>query len=357
MRKIIHIDMDAFFAQVEQVHNPEYRGKPIAVGAIDDMYGIICAASYEARQFGVKSAMSNRDALRLCPQLKFVKMHMPLYAAVSKQLHEIYHEATDLVEGLSLDEAYLDVTENKLGLSSATEVALYLKRRIKEETGLTSSAGVSYNMMIAKIGSDYQKPDGLTVVPPKLGPQFVADLDLRAIPGVGKSAIKKFHNYALFYVRDLLEFSREDLNKYFGLIGDNLYDYARGNDYRAVRPNRARKSYSKEITLRNKYSTKEECLPLLFKLCKSVVHMLQRDHKYGKTLNLRIRFADFTTYTRAVSLPYNSNIEVQFSKHLKSLLDKFPNKPIEVRLIGLGISNLSDQKEIEKPKPQQISLF
>lgn len=361
MRKIIHIDMDAFFAQVEQRDNPEYRGKPIIVGSGNPNYGVVSTCSYEARKFGVRSAMANIKAYKLCPQGIFVRQDMSKYREASMQVFKVFHEVTDLVEGLSLDEAYLDVTENKLNIESATEIAKYIKRRIFEETSLTSSAGVSYNKLLAKLGSDYNKPNGITIIPPHKTDAFMQTISLRDIPGIGKSAQEKMHILGVYTVNDLLAFSLEDCLKYFNSSGATLYNYVRGIDERQVTPNRERKSIGQETTLRVPYQNIFDAEPLLIKFTKSTLHSMRNKNTFAKTFNVKIKYGDFTQYTRSISLPYPSNIDIDFTKHIKELLFKFPYQNKEIRLIGISFSNLYDSSELKHitkdKKITQTTLF
>lgn len=351
MRKIIHIDMDAFFAQVEARDNPEYRGKPIVIGSGDPRYGVVSTCSYEARKFGVRSAMPNIKAYKLCPQAIFVRQNFEKYREASSKIFKIFQEVTDLVEGLSLDEAYLDVTENKLGLSSATEVAKYIKARILEETNLTASAGVSYNKLLAKLGSDYNKPNGLTIIPPNKAEQFLKTIALKDIHGVGKSAQEKMHILGIHTIEDLLTFSQDDCIRYFNSFGATLYEYIRGIDDRPVVPNRERKSIGHETTLRTPYQNIFDSESLLVKFTKTTLIQMKKKNMYAKTFSVKIKYGDFTQYTRAVTLNYPSDTAVDFTKHIHKLLLKFPYQNKEVRLIGVSFSNLvtkSELKDIQK---------
>lgn len=346
MRKIIHIDMDAFFAQVEQRDNPEYRNKPIVIGSGNPRYGVVSTCSYEARKYGVRSAMPNIKAYKLCPHAIFVRQNNQKYRDASAKIFEVFYEVTDLVEGLSLDEAYLDVTVNKLEIESATEIARYIKMRILEETNLTASAGVSYNKLLAKLGSDYNKPNGLTIIPPNKTEQFLQAIDLKDIHGVGKSAQEKMHILGVHTIDDLLKFSKDDCIKYFNSFGETLYNYIRGIDERQVIPSRERKSLGHETTLRKPYSNIFESESLLTKFTISTLHQMRTKKLYAKTFNVKIKYGDFTQYTRSISLPYPSNTNVDFTKHIKSLLFKFPYQNKEIRLVGISFSNLVDENEM-----------
>ncbi len=361
MRKIIHIDMDAFFAQVEQRDNPKLKGKPIVIGSGNPRYGVVSTCSYEARKFGVRSAMPNIKAYKLCPQAIFVRQTYSKYQAVSKQIFEIFYEVTDLVEGLSLDEAYLDVTENKLNFDSATNVAKYIKKRILEETELTASAGVSYNKLLAKLGSDYNKPDGLTIIPPNKCDDFLKTIELKDIHGVGKSAQEKMHILGIHTIEDLKQLSRDECIKYFNSFGSTLYDYIRGVDNRPVIVSRERKSIGHETTLRNSYTNIFESQPLLEKLTKSTLHNMRLKNTYAKTFSVKIKYGDFTQYTRSHTLNYPSNTDIDFTKHIRDLLLKFPYQNKEIRLVGIAFSTLVDKDDLKQYKPvvkqTQTKLF
>lgn len=354
MRKIIHIDMDAFFAAVEIRDNPEYRNKPIIIGSGNPRYGVVSTCSYEARAYGVRSAMPNIKAYKLCPHAIFVNQKMGKYKAVSKQVFAIFYEVTDLVEGLSLDEAFLDVSENKLGLSSATEVAKYIKRRILEETSLTASAGVSYNKLLAKLGSDYNKPNGLTVIPPKSAEQFLKNIPLKDIPGLGKSSLQKMHILGIHTREDLLEFDREKCTKYFGSFGTTLYDYIRGIDNRPVDNSHTRKSIGHETTMRVPYQNIFESKSLLTKFTKATLYDMRKKNMYAKTFSIKIKYSDFSQYTRAITLSYPSNFDIDFTKHIEELLFKFPFQNKEIRLVGVSFSNLVDGEELKTIKKDII---
>lgn len=361
MRKIIHIDMDAFFAQVEQRDHPEYRNKPIVIGSGNPNYGVVSTCSYEARKYGIRSAMPNIKAYKLCPQAIFVRQTYSKYQAVSKQIFEIFYEVTDIVEGLSLDEAFLDVTENKLELESATEVAKYIKKRILEETNLTASAGVSYNKLLAKLGSDYNKPNGLTIIPPHKTEQFLQTIELKDIHGVGKSAQQKMHILGVHTIEDLKTFTREDCIKYFNSFGSTLYDYVRGIDNRPVVASRERKSIGHETTLRTPYSNIFESQSLLEKFTKSTLHGMRAKNTYAKTFSVKIKYGDFTQYTRSHTLNYPSNTDIDFTKQIRPLLLKFPYQNKEIRLVGIAFSNLVDKEDLKLyqsvTKRTQTKLF
>lgn len=264
-RKIIHVDMDAFYASIEQRDHPEYRGKPIAVGRAE-MRGVVAAASYEARRFGVRSAMPSMKAIKLCPKLIFTRNRMDVYKAVSAQIHEIFHRYTDLVEPLSLDEAFLDVTENKPGIPLAVEIARRIKKEIRQELRLTASAGVSYNKFLAKIASDYRKPDGLFTIHPSRAAEFIARLPIESFWGVGQATAARMHSLSITNGAQLRERDQEFLVRHFGKIGILFYNFARGIDERPVESSRIRKSVGCEQTYREdvtKTQALENSLPIL----------------------------------------------------------------------------------------------
>ncbi len=361
MRKIIHVDMDAFFAQVEMRDNPEYQGKPIVIGSGNPQYGVVSTCSYEARKYGVRSAMPNIKAYKLCPHAIFVRQNNVKYREASRLIHNVFHEVTDIVEGLSLDEAYLDVTTNKLNIESATEVATYIKKRIYEETHLTCSAGVSYNKLLAKLGSDYNKPNGLTVITPKRTNDFLQSISLRDIPGIGKSAQSKMEILGIFTIEDLKALSRDECIKYFNSHGSTLYEYVRGIDNREVIPFRERKSIGHETTLKKPYENIFDSEPLLNKFLASSLASMQKKKIYAKTFSVKIKYGDFTQYTRSISLDYYSNTYIDFSKHVHALLLKFPFQNKQIRLIGISFSSLADEKtyssQSKKQSTIQTSLF
>ncbi len=361
MQKIIHIDMDAFFAQVEIRDNPNYQGKPIIIGSGNPQYGVVSTCSYEARVYGVRSAMPNVKAHKLCPHAIFVRQNYQKYVQVSKQIFDILHEVTDIVETLSLDEAYLDVTVNKLNLTSATEIAKYLRKRIYEQTKLTASAGVSYNKLLAKLGSEYNKPNGLTVIPPQKADHFLTCNKLSSLPGVGKSVRSKLDMLGIYTIEDARQLSLEDCKKYFGAYGSNLYNYVRGIDMREVKAKRKQKSLGHETTLQTPLSNIFDSEQLLVKFTNSSLHKMEQKKIYARTFSVKIKYGDFTTYTRSISLKYPSHTPIDFTKHIHSLLLKFPHQNKEIRLIGVSFSNLCNQDEYHKYVPKvkyiQTKLF
>lgn len=301
-RKIIHVDMDAFYASIEQRDHPEYRGKPIAVGRAE-MRGVVAAASYEARRFGVRSAMPSMKAIKLCPKLIFTRNRMDVYKAVSAQIHEIFHRYTDLVEPLSLDEAFLDVTENKPGIPLAVEIARRIKKEIRQELRLTASAGVSYNKFLAKIASDYRKPDGLFTIHPSRAAEFIARLPIESFWGVGQATAARMHSLSITNGAQLRERDQEFLVRHFGKIGILFYNFARGIDERPVESSRIRKSVGCEQTYREdvtKTQALENSLPIL---AEELAGRLARSGFRGNTLTLKIKFPDFVQKSRSITVP------------------------------------------------------
>ena len=344
IRKIIHIDMDAFFASVEQKDNPELKGKAVAVGGGGDR-GVVAAASYEARKFGVRSAMSSKIALRRCPHLIFVKPRHSRYKEISDQIMTIFHEFTDLVEPLSIDEAFLDVSHNKQGLPFATAIAEEIKRRVKEETGLTASAGISVNKFLAKIASDYQKPDGLFVIKPKMVESFIEKLSIEKFFGVGKVTAEKMHQIGIFHGKDLKKRSLLELTRLFGKNGAYYYNIARGIDNREVDPHRIRKSVSTENTFLDDIRTKEQLKIRLEELTLDLHRRLQRTKFKGRTLNVKIKYSSFEQISRSRTVlheitDYNEIVDLS-----NSLLDQLELTD-SVRLLGVGISNQIKPNEV-----------
>ena len=301
LRKIIHIDMDAFYASVEQRDNPQLRGKPVVVGGDPDSRGVVATCSYEARRYGIHSAMSCARAYRLCPQVIFVRPRFSAYHEVSRQIREIFQRYTDLIEPLSLDEAYLDVTINKPGIQSATWVAQIIRQVIKKETGLTASAGISYNKFLAKIASDVKKPDGLTVVTPERAEQFIAKLPVRRVHGVGRVTEKKMQNLGILTGADLRLRSRQELDRNFGKAGEYYFNSARGIDLRPVVPNRVRKSIGKETTLIEDTADHGQILTIIGDLAAKVAMLLREKKTSGLTLTLKVKYSNFQIVTRSIS--------------------------------------------------------
>jgi DNA polymerase IV len=345
-RKIIHVDMDAFYASVEQRDHPELRGKPVAVGG--QHRGVVMAASYEARKFGVRSAMPSVTAKRRCPELIFVKSNFDVYRAVSQQIRAIFFDYTDLVEPLSLDEAYLDVTEDRLGLGTARAIAEDIRRRIREETRLTASAGVSYCKFIAKLASDYRKPDGLTVVTPERGPEFVASLPIARFHGVGPVTARKMERLGILTGADLKEWSMPALQAHFGSSAEWYWRICRGIDEREVKPDRPYKSVSAERTFEEDLSDPERLAAELERIAGYAWARVERAAVAGRTVTLKVKFGDFTIITRSKSFPSPVPGLPAFTAAGQALLAALHPLPKGVRLLGLGLHNLVEH-EFESP--------
>lgn len=331
--------MDAFFASVEQRDFPTLRGKPLAVGG-SSLRGVVAAASYEARKYGVRSAMPSVQAKKLCPHLIFVKGRMEVYKEVSQQVREIFYEYTDLVEPISIDEAYLDVSVNKKEISSAMKIAIELKQKIKEKTQLTASAGISFNKFLAKTASAMNKPDGFTVILPEEAESFLEKLPIEKFFGIGKVTAKKMHNAGIKSGFDLKSRSLNELVNRFGKSGRFYYDIVRGKDEREVDPERIRKSISVERTFSQDLSTKAELLQSIEDLAKKLFERIQKSQAYGHTLTLKIKYADFSIHTRNVTAPYIFQDIAQIIQFAKSLLAHVDLERHQVRLLGIGISSL-----------------
>lgn len=345
MRKIIHIDMDAFYASVEQRDNPKLRGKPVMVGGSPQGRGVVAAASYEARRYGVHSAMSAYRAVQLCPRGHFVRPRFHVYKAVSQQIREIFFKYTDLVEPLSLDEAYLDVTENKPGIPSATWVANAIRKEIFETTHLTASAGVASNKFLAKVASDVNKPNGICVITPDRVGSFIAALPIGKFHGVGKATEARMHTYGIRAGSDLLGWSRSDLIQTFGKVGSFYYEIVRGKDPREVKPNRVRKSVSSEETYARDLRESERMELELERLSADVHRRMQRIRAWGKTVTLKARYPDFTTVTRSSSSRDHHNDPDWLRQRAVALLALTEAKQRGVRLLGVGVSNLLFEDE------------
>lgn len=340
-RKIIHIDMDAFFASVEQRDFPQYRGKPLLVGGSPQGRGVIAAASYEARKFGIHSAMPASKAVRLCPSAIFVKPRFDVYKEVSQQIRAIFLDYTDLVEPLSLDEAYLDVTENHKGIPSATLIAREIKKRIKEETGLTASAGISENKFLAKIASDMDKPDGIYLISPERAEAFIEDLPIGKFHGVGKATQEKMERLGIHTGKDLKTWNEVNLVKHFGKSGHHYYRIARGIDNRIVKPDRIRKSIGKERTFSEDVSDLEWIENFLEELAEKVSASMEKLNAAGKTITLKVRYKNFDTVTRSQTLFQYTSSKEEISSIAKTLLLETEAGEREVRLLGISVSSLN----------------
>lgn len=355
-RKIIHIDMDAFYASVEQRDDPELKGKPVIVGGNPKSRGVVCACSYEARKFGVHSAMASARAYKLCPDAVFLRPRFDAYSAVSAQIREVFREYTDIVEPLSLDEAYLDVTNNKKSITSAKQIAQEIKKKIYERTGLTASAGVSFNKFLAKIASDFNKPDGLTVVTPEKAAEFINNLPIRKFFGIGKATEKKMHDIGIKTGADLKKMSRDELIHNFGKAGCYFYGIAHGEDERPVNAHRIRKSIGKETTLTEDINDRKQMLSILEQIALKLENLVGERNIKGKTVTLKVKYHDFQSITRSVTIEEPVVKATFIMKHIEPLLDKTEAGRKKVRLLGITISNFVDSdyknsKWIQLPLP------
>lgn len=350
-RKIIHIDMDAFYASVEQRDNPALRGKPVAVGGIKR--GVVASASYEARAFGVRSAMPSRTALRKCPHLQFVRSRFDVYRQVSQQIREIFLEYTDLVEPLSLDEAYLDVTENKKDIFSAILIARQIRQKIFERTHLTASAGVSVNKFVAKVASDINKPNGIKVILPDEVVPFLETLAIEKFHGIGKVTADKMKRLGIHNGKDLKQWTEIDLVKRFGKTGRYYYKIVRGEDNRAVNPHRIRKSIGAERTFNEDIFTVDKMFEKLKEIGEKLFRSIEKTQNYGRTVTVKIKFSDFQIITRSKTV----NREITRSEDLiaivRELLYENMSNGIGVRLLGISVSNLRRE---EDSLPRQLEF-
>lgn len=359
VRKIIHIDMDAFYASVEQRDKPEYKGKPIAVGGSPNGRGVVAAASYEARKFGVRSAMPSRQARQLCPNLIFVRPRFDVYADISKKIRAIFQRYTDLIEPLSLDEAYLDVTNDKQNIGSAIEIAKQIRQAIREELNLTASAGVSVNKFIAKIASDMKKPDGLTFIGPSKVEEFMEALPVEKFYGVGKVTARKMKDRGLHTGADLKKLTEAELIRLFGKSGKFYYKIVRGQDDRPVQSMRETKSVGAEDTFEYDLTSIEEMNLQLDKLAEVVSDRLARRHLRGRTITVKIKYADFTQITRRSSGDVFVCAEEELAATAKRLLALVGPEDKKIRLLGISVSNFKQpEPRLRKQNDEeQLSLF
>lgn len=358
LRKIIHVDMDAFYASVEQRDNPDLKGKPIAVGYAEER-GVVAAASYEARRYGVRSAMPSLRAKRLCPALIFVPGRMGVYKEVSRQIHEIFHSYTDQIEPLSLDEAFLDVTTNKQHIELAVDIAKEIKRRIREELNLVASAGVSYNKFLAKIASDYRKPDGLCTIHPNQALDFIARLPVESFWGVGPVTAKKMHLLGVRNGEQLRACSLEMLTRHFGKAGNIYYDFSHGVDLRPVEAVSVRKSVGCEVTLMKDITQTSSVIIELYHVATELVRRLQRTEFRGNTLTLKIKYHDFAQITRSCTQPLELTTLECILPLAKQLLKEVEYSVHPIRLIGLSVSHPVDEQsgnKTEKRLWEQLSF-
>lgn len=341
-RKIIHVDMDAFYASVEQLDNPDLRGKPLAVGG-NEIRGVVSAASYEARKFGVRSAMSGVLAKQKCPHLIFVPPRFSRYKEISKKIRAIFYDYTDLVEPLSLDEAYLDVTENKKGNPSASLIAQEIRQRIWEKLELRASAGISINKFIAKVASDINKPNGQKTINPEEVISFLEELSINKFYGIGKVTAAKMHNHGIFNGIDLKQKSKEELTTLFGKSGGHYYHIVRGIHNSEVKANRVQKSIAAERTFNENISSEIFMLERLEKIAIELERRMKKSDTKGKTITLKIKYSDFTQQTRSKTVPLFMQKKEAFFPIVKELLfqEKLKNS---VRLLGLSFGNLNTEK-------------
>jgi len=341
--------MDAFYASVEQRDNPELRGKPVIVGGRPDGRGVVAACSYETREFGVHSAMPSAEAIRRCPNAIFVKTRFDVYRQVSQQIHSVFREFSDLVEPLSLDEAYLDVTNTELLGGSANRIAREIKLMILQRTGLTASAGVSYNKFLAKIASDFDKPDGLYCILPENGERFVADLPIGLFYGVGAATEARMHELGIHNGADLRHWRLSDLQQHFGKSAQYYFNVARGIDHREVRSSRERKSIGSETTFADNLTQTNDMLEHLEKLCDKLFAKLVERDLVCTTLSIKVRFANFDTLTRTHSIQTGINTVEQAKRTLPFLLHKalLGQRQASIRLLGVSVSGLQDVSSVQ----------
>ncbi len=352
VRKIVHVDMDAFFASVEQRDRPEWRGRPVIVGGNPERRGVVCSASYEARARGVRSAMSSAQAKRLCPEAVFTPPRFEAYQETSRRIRGIFHEVTRLVEPLSLDEAYLDVTENNLGEAMAGKVAAWIKAQIRDRLGLTASAGVASTLFLAKIASDYQKPDGLTIIPPEKALDFISKLPVSKLWGVGPATEALLLRLGIRWARDLRDVPDTILERELGKQGRFLKNLSWGIDPRTVDPDFVRKSYGSERTFSKDIVSFDDLEHLLKELCFEIADSLQEERVRARTLSLKLRYTDFTTVTRSTTLrQYTDQGDRIFQDLLGLLHGKTEAGLRPVRLLGAGASQL-----IREGEPEQLWL-
>ncbi|MEQ8364816.1 MAG: DNA polymerase IV [Cyclobacteriaceae bacterium] len=360
LRKIIHIDMDAFYASVEQRDNPIYVGKPLVVGGSPNgRGGVVAAASYEARKYGIRSAMSSKKAVELCKDLIFIKPRFDVYKEVSQEIRKIFKRYTDIIEPLSLDEAYLDVTQDKLNIGSAIEIAERIRKEIKDELHLTASAGVSINKFVAKIASDINKPDGITFIGPSRIEKFMEDLPVEKFYGVGKVTAAKMKTMGLHCGADLKKLSEPEMISHFGKTGRFFYKIVRGEDNRSVQPHRKIKSVGAEDTFSQDLTKLEEMYEELDKIGESVFKRLSRNQLKGRTVTLKIKYHDFKQITRSLSFTERTNDINEILNAVKSLLVSTDPESKKIRLLGISVSNFEEPSSINKMNEEsdQLKLF
>lgn len=352
MRKIIHIDMDAFFASVEQLDHPELRGKPVAVGGSSDR-SVVAAASYEARKFGVRSAMSSVIAKRLCPELIFVSHNFNRYNEFSSMVFDIFSQYSDKVEPLSIDEAFLDVTSDRKGIGSGTIIAESIRRDIKQKTGLTASAGISYNKFLAKIASDIKKPDGLFVIKPDDAQKFIDELPVEKFYGIGKVTALNMHKLGIHKGYDLRQWDIDSLIRNFGKAGEFFFNIARGIDERPVEPDQDRKSVGTELTYEKDLTTRFEIIAELYKLEKELFERLDHAMTTGRTITLKIKFSDFRQITRSRTIHNYIHDFNSLHREVTAIRKSLDLEGERIRLMGVTVSNLITEDNADR----QLHLF
>jgi DNA polymerase-4 len=356
VRKIIHVDMDAFYAAIEQRDNPSLKGKPIAVGGSPDGRGVVATASYEARKFGVHSAMSSRRAAQLCDHLMFVRPRFDVYKDVSNAIRSIFRRYTDIVEPLSLDEAYLDVTTDKMGVDSAIDVAKRIKEEIRNEVNLTASAGVSVNKFLAKIASDMNKPDGLTFIGPSKVIPFMESLPVEKFFGVGKVTAARMKKLGLHTGLDIKKLSEQQLTNHFGKAGKFYYRIVRGIDDRAVQPHRQVKSISAEDTFPYDLSDHEEIFDGLDRVAQILYERLQRKSQWGRTLTLKVKYHDFKQVTRRHTSDENFMTLESIQQTARRLMNALLEPGVRIRLLGIGLSGFEENDPVESGAQLDLDL-
>ena len=355
-RKIIHIDMDAFYASVEQMDRPELKGKPLAVGG-SRQRGVVAAASYEARAFGVHSALASSIAARRCPNLIFVKPRFDRYKEISSQIMEIFQIYTDLVEPLSLDEAYLDVTYNKKELKSAIKIAMLIREEIKIKVGLTASAGVSFNKFLAKIASDLDKPDGLSVILPEQAIRFMEELPIEKFHGIGKVTAKKINVQGIFKGADLMKLERSELICRYGKAGKHYHNIVTANDRREVKPDRIRKSIGAENTFSKDLFEENEVLEALQHIHETLMRRIEKTNREGRTITLKIKYHDFTVKRRSKSIDHFTSSAAVVWQTVLELLHQPEYLEKDVRLLGITLSQLDNEYKMNGLGGYQLTLY
>ena len=356
VRRILHVDMDAFYASVEQRDDPSLRGKPVAVGGPAESRGVVCAASYEARQFGVRSAMPMSRAVRLCPALVIVPPSFRKYRSVSSEVFGLFREVTPLVEPLSLDEAYLDVTENAWGETLGRTVAARLKAVIREKTCLTASAGVAPNKFLAKIASGWKKPDGLTVIAPERVERFLQGLPIDALWGVGPVTAARLRSHGIQKLVDVRAIPEDDLRLIVGSLAPWLQQLANGIDNRKVEPNRETKSASSENTFHRDLTNLAQIREEVDRMARDIARWLARKERLARTVTIKVRYDDFTTITRSLTVLPPTSDEAAIATRAVSLLDRTEAGARPVRLLGVGVHNLSLLGEEAEPPPRKGTM-